>query len=1186
MMKKVYLVLTMLLGLCTTVTAQNNWMQYLPDNAYVVDVSIPGTHDTATGNGWTGLGTLGGPTNGTTQDLTFEKQWAAGVRAFDFRPKIYGSRLAGYHGILQTKLYFDDAIKSLCAWLDANPTEFAVMHILYSETYDKDKAKYQTMLSALLNTDGVKEHLVDFRADLTVKDMRGKLLILSRDQYDTTPYTGGFLTNWCGWIDWNVQKEGRIVGKSSSASLYMQDFSSTKGDKEAKDNAVRAMLNFSTKHIANTASDIVWVYNFASAYIDNGTSTSNGYRANAVNTHATILDYLSTHSAGPTGIILMDYAGVDKSGNYNTRGLELVNTLIENNWKYLPKMSENKTVSVPFYAYKTTGWTCTTGNTFRVNTSSTEGVTDGSGMVTPFFENKVSKGSKLGNGEIFYTLSECKKGYYKVTIQTRLLNEAGGEISGASIFANESSINLTNGKSCTNGFCSNYSVVGTVDESGELKFGFKIEDATFNWLSFTGVEVEYIGEAVTEEVGGDLINAVCEKAVKETYNETLAAFKETPSAETYNEMSEAYHNAEISIEAYKKLAEALEYADNASRNVAEESKGEYDNVISEIRGKYNDGEYTATEIEESVIPQVYAALAALLSSQAIGEIDMTPLIVNNSFETGDMTGWSVPYASSDTGVRLQFNATYTTSGCDGDYLFNTWWQGVPITQTVKGLPNGKYRLDVLVASDGATIYLIANGGHNEGTESGGDYPSSDKFQEASYEFLVTDGTATIGVVGSAKGSDVPGEHKPYDENGYWWYKADNFRLSCIEPNLSFVALPFSGEGDVEAGKWYAYDVATAGYYDFSTVEGIEITTVDALMSEVTSKPMSGTTVSLSVGALYFKSAEAKSLTISRQTDAVAIPESEYAAYVTKFDVDFTLTEGVTAYKVTTATKYGTILEPVTAAKAGTAVILSGETNDYTIQQATAAVATINDNLLKTGGDKAADGTSVYVLGAKEEEVGFCLAEEGTVIADDQCYLEVENTDAIDFIPFGMLTDIVAIPESEYAAYVTKFDVDFTLTEGITAYKVTVALSDSTKIEAVEVAPAGTAVILKGVADDYTIKATADAVESVADNLFLPGGTQTGDGTSIYVLDNVDGEVGFYLVETGALVAADQGYLLVENTADIPTFIPIGRRAIDTGIEAVDAEDNENAVIYNLSGQRVVNPAKGVYIVNGKKVLVK
>ena len=42
----------------------------------------------------------------------------------------------------------------------------------------------------------------------------------------------------------------------------------------------------------------------------------------------------------------------------------------------------------------------------------------------------------------------------------------------------------------------------------------------------------------------------------------------------------------------------------------------------------------------------------------------------------------------------------------------------------------------------------------------------------------------------------------------------------------------------------------------------------------------------------------------------------------------------------------------------------------------------------------------------------------------------------------------------------------------------------------------------------------------------------------------------------------------------------------TGISALKANDLRNAVIYNLAGQRIQTPQKGLNIINGKKVVVK
>jgi hypothetical protein len=42
----------------------------------------------------------------------------------------------------------------------------------------------------------------------------------------------------------------------------------------------------------------------------------------------------------------------------------------------------------------------------------------------------------------------------------------------------------------------------------------------------------------------------------------------------------------------------------------------------------------------------------------------------------------------------------------------------------------------------------------------------------------------------------------------------------------------------------------------------------------------------------------------------------------------------------------------------------------------------------------------------------------------------------------------------------------------------------------------------------------------------------------------------------------------------------------TAIESVEKVASENGVYYNIAGQRVAQPTKGLYIVNGKKVIIK
>ena len=195
------------------------------------------------------------------------------------------------------------------------------------------------------------------------------------------------------------------------------------------------------------------------------------------------------------------------------------------------------------------------------------------------------------------------------------------------------------------------------------------------------------------------------------------------------------------------------------------NRADYYNVIAAMESANNAG--------------IVAHLKAEILKDAIATGNFTKVITNNSFETGDLTGWTIGNYSDDTGVKSNSIDTYETNGVDGSYLFNTWWQGVPITQTIKGLPEGTYRMSVLIASgdegNDATVYLLGNE-----EKKGVNPPSGGKgFGNFSLKFTVTDGTATIGVVGGADDDSAENPVGSYVEGGHWWYKVDNFRLEYL-----------------------------------------------------------------------------------------------------------------------------------------------------------------------------------------------------------------------------------------------------------------------------------------------------------------------------------------------------------------------------------------------------------------------
>jgi hypothetical protein len=133
-------------------------------------------------------------------------------------------------------------------------------------------------------------------------------------------------------------------------------------------------------------------------------------------------------------------------------------------------------------------------------------------------------------------------------------------------------------------------------------------------------------------------------------------------------------------------------------------------------------------------------------------------------------------------------------------------------------------------------------------------------------------------------------------------------------------------------------------------------------------------------------------------------------------------------------------------------------------------------------------------------------------------------------------------------------------------------------------PANKAVIIEADAGPYAIPAinSAASIDDVND-LLVSDGSITGDGSTIYALGKKDAKVGFIKVKSGVKIPAGKAYLVI-TSGGARDFL--GFDDDTTGIESVEQSTKADNLYFNLAGQRVVQPTKGLYIVNGKKVIIK
>lgn len=184
---------------------------------------------------------------------------------------------------------------------------------------------------------------------------------------------------------------------------------------------------------------------------------------------------------------------------------------------------------------------------------------------------------------------------------------------------------------------------------------------------------------------------------------------------------------------------------------------------------------------------------------------------------------------------------------------------------------------------------------------------------------------------------------------------------------------------------------------------------------------------------------------------------------------------------------------------------------------------------------------------------------------------------------------VITPAKAVTTYVTTDKLDFEDVEGgLEAFVATAAANGVVTLAKVGAVPAGTPLLLRGTAStDYTVPVVASATAPTT-NLLRAGDGQTtigGDGVYDYILSN-----GLWYHASAGTVAIGKAYLHCESD---PTTTTGGAPSLSmdwgegtTGIVNVNRETINDNQYYTLDGRRVAEPTRGIYILNGKKVIVK
>ena len=199
-----------------------------------------------------------------------------------------------------------------------------------------------------------------------------------------------------------------------------------------------------------------------------------------------------------------------------------------------------------------------------------------------------------------------------------------------------------------------------------------------------------------------------------------------------------------------------------------------------------------------------------------------------------------------------------------------------------------------------------------------------------------------------------------------------------------------------------------------------------------------------------------------------------------------------------------------------------------------------------------------------------------------------SSKVVDYIAIMKTAEPVAVSAVKFATYVPTCNV--VAPAGVKVYTAKVNEDKSavvlTEVSAGSVIAKGTPVLVGAEAGSYTFEASAGEATTVADNDLKAATADTkGNGSTIYALVEQDGKAVFAPLKEGVAVSLGHAYLKLP-AASATRFYSIQFGGETTGINEVNAAAKADGAYYTLQGVKTSKAAKGIYIHNGKKVVIK
>ena len=185
------------------------------------------------------------------------------------------------------------------------------------------------------------------------------------------------------------------------------------------------------------------------------------------------------------------------------------------------------------------------------------------------------------------------------------------------------------------------------------------------------------------------------------------------------------------------------------------------------------------------------------------------------------------------------------------------------------------------------------------------------------------------------------------------------------------------------------------------------------------------------------------------------------------------------------------------------------------------------------------------------------------------------------------THVVTITSAKWASFSSSSALDFTGTD-VTAYIAKEKDASNVTLTPIVKVPANTGIVVNAAAaGTYAIPVLSGDADATTGNLLHAWLTSGTPSEATYYVLGVSGTNPIFKESTGGILAAGKSYLVLPGGGGAHELnIDIENGSETTGIQQVTSEKRTTEGYFNLAGQRVAQPTKGLYIVNGKKVIIK